>query len=237
MDDTTSQQEADMTTPAVAYVRVSGVGQVDGQGLDRQLTAIQAFAAKAGYSLDATYKDVHTGTDDALNRPGFSDMVANLNGTTTIIVERLDRLARSILVQETAITWLAAHGFDLLIADTAENVTESYMGDPMKRALIQMQGIFAELEKSMLVKKLRIAREKKRKENGKCEGRKAYGEVDEDEQKIVRRIFDLREMKCAYYVIADVLNNERHRTRMGNRWSEYSVGSVYRMARKREGTT
>jgi len=217
-----------MTISAVAYVRVSGVGQVDGQGMDRQLTAIQTFAAKAGYALEATYKDVHTGTDDALNRPGFSDMVADLNGTKTIIVERLDRLARSILVQEVAITWLAAHGFDLLIADTAENVTESYMGDPMKRALIQMQGIFAELEKSMLVKKLRIAREKKRKENGKCEGRKAYGEVDLDEHKNVEWIVNLRATGETYCSIAYTLNWWNTATRTGKKWTKYSVGSVLR---------
>jgi len=217
-----------MTISAVAYVRVSGVGQVDGQGMDRQLTAIQTFAAKAGYTLEATYKDVHTGTDDALNRPGFSDMVADLNGTKTIIVERLDRLARSILVQEVAITWLAAHGFDLLIADTAENVTESYMGDPMKRALIQMQGIFAELEKSMLVKKLRIAREKKRKENGKCEGRKAYGEVDIYEYDIVESIVRMRAAGATQCLIAEKLNAEEEETRTGKKWTKYSVGSVLR---------
>jgi len=217
-----------MTTSVVAYLRVSGVGQVDGQGMDRQLTAIQTFAAKTGYILEATYKDVHTGTDDAINRPGFSDMVADLNGTKTIIVERLDRLARSILVQEVAITWLAAHGFDLLIADTAENVTESYMGDPMKRALIQMQGIFAELEKSMLVKKLRIAREKKRRENGKCEGRKAYGEVDGGERDVVRSIVRMRAVGVKYDSIADTLNRGGLATRTGKKWTKYSVGSVLR---------
>ena len=36
--------------------------------------------------------------------------------------------------------------------------------DPMKKAMIQMQGIFAELDKSLLVKKLRLASERKRHE-------------------------------------------------------------------------
>jgi len=215
-----------MTTPAVAYIRISGMGQADGNGLDRQTAAITKFAAKAGYELEATYKDVHTGTDEALNRPGFSDMVANLNGTKTIIVERLDRLARSILVQEQAITWLAAHGFHLLVADTEENVTEAYMADPMKRAMIQMQGVFAELEKSMLVKKLRLAREKKRKENGKCEGRKAYGEVDALERDVVESIFQCRYNGSTYEAIASSLNFVGHKTRMGKNWTKNSVRSV-----------
>ena len=44
-------------------------------------------------------------------------------------------------------------------APPGENVTEAYLADPMKRALIQIQAVFAELEKSMIVKKLRAARQ------------------------------------------------------------------------------
>jgi hypothetical protein len=45
----------------------------------------------------------------------------------------------------------------------------------MRKALIQIQGVFAELEKGMLVQKLRKARTQVKLTTGRCEGRKPYG--------------------------------------------------------------
>ena len=55
----------------------------------------------------------------------------------------------------------------------------------------QIQGIFAELDKSLLVKKLRKAREWVRKEKGKCEGPKKYGHTKE-EAEILKKIRYMR---------------------------------------------
>jgi DNA invertase Pin-like site-specific DNA recombinase len=49
--------------------------------------------------------------------------------------------------------------------------------DEMKVAMRQIAGAFSQLEKSRLVRKLREARERKRTETGKCEGRKSYAQV------------------------------------------------------------
>ena len=51
----------------------------------------------------------------------------------------------------------------IISADTLQDVTAAFFGDPMLRAMIQVQGVFAELDKSMLVAKLRKARELTRK--------------------------------------------------------------------------
>ena len=72
---------------------------------------------------------------------------------------------------------LTSKGISLISARTESNVTDEVQADPMKKALIQIQGIFAELEKNLLVKKLRNARDRARAEKGKCEGRKSYVEV------------------------------------------------------------
>ena len=214
------------------YIRVSGAGQSDGQGFDRQIDIINTYIShcRIGYApfeLVKVYTDVHTGTADALDRPGFSQMIADLNGIRTIIVERLDRLARSVTVQEQAITWLAAHDVDLIVADTGENVTEAYMADPMKRALIQIQGVFAELEKSMIVKKLRLAREKaKTVRNGKCEGQKAFGEVDAAELDVVKMIRVLRIQGDSFGKIARKLDLAGIKTRNGGSWQPSTVRSI-----------
>jgi DNA invertase Pin-like site-specific DNA recombinase len=61
-----------------------------------------------------------------------------------------------------------------VITATGDDLTDT--SDPMKKAMRQIAGAFAELEKARLVAKLRGARERKRAETGKCEGRKTVGE-------------------------------------------------------------
>lgn len=165
---------------AFAYVRVSSRGQLDKDGPVRQEQAIRNFA-KGRFNIEKVFTDDITGTADESNRPAFQEMMSEIlrNGVRTVIVEGLDRLAREYRIQETLLIYLVSKGVTLFSARTSENITESIAGDPMKKALIQMQGIFSELERAMLVKKLRSARERIRKKIGKCEGRKAYTESPE----------------------------------------------------------
>jgi len=62
---------------------------------------------------------------------------------------------------------MAAKGVDLLSARTEENVTQAIQADPMKKALVQIQGVFAELDKNLAVKRLRKARDAKSAEHKK----------------------------------------------------------------------
>jgi DNA invertase Pin-like site-specific DNA recombinase len=161
---------------AYGYLRVSGQGQVDGNGFERQEEAISRFAQKANIEIVQFFKEQVSGTTDSTEREVFQQMISAIlrNGVRTIIVEGLDRLAREYRIQEQLLVYLAAKSIALYDARTGENVTESIASDPMKKAMIQMQGIFAELEKNLLVKKLRVARQSKKEEVGKCEGRKGY---------------------------------------------------------------
>lgn len=104
------------------------------------------------------------------------------------IVERLDRLAREYMVQEQLLVYLAAKGISIYNAATGENITEAVKSDPMKKAVIQIQGVFAELEKSLLVKRLARARERKRVENGKCEGKKGWNDTEPERKAEILKI-------------------------------------------------
>jgi DNA invertase Pin-like site-specific DNA recombinase len=148
--------------PIVAYYRVSGMSQVEGDGFDRQALAVATWvttqsAYGADYRLEHQYfeKGVPGKTDEE-GRPAFQQMIADLlgNGCRTIVIESLDRLARGYAIQEQLITYLASKGLTLISANTGEDITAAMMGDPMKRAMVQMQGIFAELDQNMLVAKL-----------------------------------------------------------------------------------
>lgn len=214
---------------AFAYLRVSSKGQIQGHGFDRQSETIGAFAKQSGYVVKETFRDAFTGTE--ADRPEFNRMVAMIlsNGVRTILVESLDRLARDVMVQSLLLAKLAQHGITLVNCVTGEDVTSSMNDDPMRKALIQIQSVFSELEKSRLVGKLRRAREAKKNATGKCEGRKAFGEKSGEEQ-IVDLMRSLRRMRSgkrlSYAKIAAQLNERGTPTRTGARWHTTTVKNI-----------
>jgi DNA invertase Pin-like site-specific DNA recombinase len=223
---------------AYAYLRVSGKGQVVGTGFDRQIEAIEGFCKKAGYEVDWIYREQVSGTKDETDRPEFKAMVAEIlrNGINTVIVESLDRLAREYRIQEQLLIYLASKGINLISANTGENITEALAEDPMKKAMIQIQGIFAELDKSLTVKKLRTAREKIRKETGKCEGRKAYKETEKGAE-ILREIRRLRRKRKGraqrtFNEIAVALNDQGYRAANGKLFTANTVRGIFHRSKK-----
>jgi len=215
---------------AFGYVRVSSKGQVDGDGFQRQEEAILRYAGKHGVTLEKVYQEEGiSGTKGEDDRPAFKEMVSDIlkDGIQTVIVESLDRLAREYRIQEQLLIYLAANGIEVINASTEENVTEAVKSDPMKKAMIQMQGIFAELDKSLLVKKLRLARERKRKE-GKCEGRKSYTETNPE---VIREIKRLRRKPKGgkpktYREVAEELNQRGFKTRTGKPFTGHIAQNI-----------
>ncbi len=211
--------------PAVGYVRVSGRGQVEGHGFDRQEADIRAFAA-GRFHLERIYREAHTGTE--ADRPELGRMVADLlsNGCRTVVVASLDRFARDLGVQMQLLAALRARGIALFSAATGTDVTAALDEDPMARALVQVQGAFFELDKALTVRKLRLAREAKRKERGRCEGRKPYG-CRPGEGAVLEEVFRLRVGRhLAYGAIARALNDEGRTTRYGRPWSAMTVKRI-----------
>ncbi len=218
-----------------AYLRVSDRSQVDKGGFDRQLKAIESFCDNQGFTIEDVFREEGvSGKKGELDRPSFQDMVAAIlsNGIRIIVVESLDRLARELRIQEQILLYLAGKGIDLYSANTGENITEAIRTDPMKKALIQIQGVFSELDKSQLVKKLQRGREKVKAEKGKCAGRKHYGEESEQERAIIKRITYMRrkskyqEKRMSFQKIATALNEDGIKTRLGKNWTSTGVKNV-----------
>ena len=215
-----------------AYLRVSSQGQVEGHGFNRQLEAIEKFCQGSGYRIAGVYKESASGTTEETERPAFSEMVSAIlrNGVNTVVVESLDRLAREYRVSEHLIIYLASKGIDLINANTGENITKAILDDPMKKALVQIQGIFAELDKSMLVKKLRKSREAVRAAGKKCEGRKGYADHPEFKS-ILTKVRALRAKRAGrkrmtYAEVADRLNAEGLRTMTGREFNGNAVAQM-----------
>lgn len=208
-------------TKALAYCRVSGRGQEDGDGFDRQEKAIQAFAKAHGITIEGFFRDVQTGKDEWQNRPGWSAMMDALNGTRTILVEKLDRVARSVLVQELILKDLKQRNIQLLTSAGDDTGDE----EPERVMFRQMLAVFAQYERTVIVRKMAGARKKIRDAGGKCEGPKLYGHTLE-ERGVVERMRAWRTIGCSFVRIAALLNVEDSRTRSGGLWSPGTVCKI-----------
>jgi DNA invertase Pin-like site-specific DNA recombinase len=106
-----------------------------------------------------------SGADPIDARPGFAAMLKRIegNGVRTIIVETASRFARDLMVQEVGHAKLRERGIDLIAADNPASTA---------KLVRQVLGAISEFDKAMTVAKLRGARERKRREAGRCEGRK-----------------------------------------------------------------
>jgi site-specific DNA recombinase len=215
-------------TKVFGYLRVSGKGQLDGDGFTRQRAAIQAYADAHSIRIVKWFEEQGvSGKTDMVDRPAFQAMLSEIlsNGCRTVLVESLDRLAREYRVQEHLLIYMASRGIALIPANTGENVTEALMGDPMRRPLVQIQGIFAELDKNLLVAKLRKARQRTRQREGRCEGRKPFGER-EGELEVIERIQKLAGKGMNYTEIADKLNADGLPTRANGTWYPATVSRI-----------
>lgn len=94
-----------------------------------------------------------SGRTDSTNRPAWAELITALhaNGVRMILIEKLDRLARDLMIQETIIADLRKHGFELV--SVAE--PDLMANDPTRILVRQMMGAVAQYEKSQIVLKLR----------------------------------------------------------------------------------
>src|SRR5204863_235004 len=94
------------------------------------------------------------------------------------VVERLDRLARDLMVSEFLLKELRIRGIKVFATDQGALIDmANNEGDPTRKLIRQIIAALSEWEKSQLVLKLRVARERKRKQTGRCEGPLPYGSI------------------------------------------------------------
>jgi DNA invertase Pin-like site-specific DNA recombinase len=209
---------------AFAYLRVSGKGQVDGDGFPRQKAAIQAYADTHGIRIKKFFQEEGiSGTKDLENRPALQELMIALhsNGVRTVLIEKLDRLARDLMIQESVIADFQRNGFQLISVNEPDLCSD----EPTRVLLRQMMGAFAQYERSMVVLKLRSARQRARIRDGRCEGRKPFGQR-EGEQDIIARIQKLAARGMNYTQIADKLNAEGLPTRANGQWFPATVSRI-----------
>lgn len=157
----------------VAYLRVSTSVQVkEGMGLDVQRAGIRAWAKAAGHRIVAWHEDAGvSGANGPETRLGLHAALAAIPAEADgIVAYTLDRLARTLQYQEAILGQVWALGGKVFTVESGE-VLEDDPNDPMRKAMRQMRGIFSELERGIITKRLQDGR----REAAKKPGHNVYG--------------------------------------------------------------
>lgn len=162
----------------VSYIRVSSKGQLDGDGPARQRDAITKFCT--AHKLIQTWEFFERGVSGTVEvREAFTEMLSWIDNSAVeaVVVEKLDRLARDLMVSEFLLTELRKRNVKVFAVDQGAMIDmATNEGDPTRKLIRQIIGALAEWEKSQLVVKLRVARQRKKAQTGRCEGGEPYGQ-------------------------------------------------------------
>ncbi|WJS86412.1 recombinase family protein [Paracoccus sp. TOH] len=174
--------DQDMTQILIGYARCS----TDKQDLATQKGILASF----GVASDRIYTDHgFTGTNRA--HPGLDQALAALREGDTLVVPKLDRLARSVPDARDIADKLAARGIKLQLGTSIHDPT-----DPMGKLFFNILATFAEFEADLIRMRTRegmaVARAK-----GKLRGKKP--KLSERQHKELRRMYDTGE-----YSISDL---------------------------------
>jgi DNA invertase Pin-like site-specific DNA recombinase len=211
-------------TKCFVYLRVSGRDQIDGDGFERQLLACQSYAAANGLEIAEVFREEGvSGTKDLEDRPALSELFAALeeNGIKTVLIEKVDRLARDLMIQESIIGDMQKHGYALISVAEPDLCST----DPSRILIRQIFGALAQYDREMIVLKLRGARQRMRARGQRCEGQIPYGDK-QGETAILHQMRSLRAAGLSGDKIADALNSNGVLSRKGMQWRGDTINKI-----------
>lgn len=222
----------------IGYRRVSSATQLDRYGLPAQLTDLKAYARSSGHRLVRVETDgAKPGSLPPDQRPG---LLAALKAIETceadglLIPGDLDRLSRELVVQEAILAQVWKTG-GVVHATLRGEIPEDDPDDPMRTAMRQFMGVIAQLDRAMVVKRMRNGRKAKAESGGYAGyGSPGFGQhsvngvlvPEERETAVTARMRELRAEGLAYHVIAAMLNAEGLPAKRGGQWHAQTVARV-----------
>ena len=220
-----------MKKVALAYYRTSSAANVgaDKDSLGRQQETVERYAKAHGYQIVEDYYDAAvSGADPIQQREGFKRLLSDLpvHSAETILVENASRFARDLAVQLAGHDQLRELGISLIPVDAPTHFQDE---TPTAEMVRQILGSVSQFEKATLVSKLRAARDRKRKEQGKVEGRKALSETYPGlvkEARRLRRRSPKTGKQRSYRVVAAELYQQGYSTAKGKAYSPSMVARL-----------
>jgi DNA invertase Pin-like site-specific DNA recombinase len=215
-------------TKAVAYLRTSSSANIgaDKDSDKRQRQAIQAFAKRARFELEAEFYDqAISGADPIETRPGFMALLERIegNGIRAVLVEDATRFARDLVTQELGLLILIKRGVRVVTAN-GDDLTDT--SDPSRVMMRQIAGAFAQYEKARLVARLRRARDLKRQRTGKkVGGRRSHAELRPEVVAEARKLAR-RSPKAGQRSLREIAAELERRGYLNERGARFSAASI-----------
>ena len=208
-----------------SYLRVSSKGQIDGDGFDRQRDKINVWAKSNGATVEAEFREEGiSGANELDGRPAMIELLGAItaNGVRTVVVERADRFARDLVASELLLREFKRSGVRVIEAEGGNDLSAGDGGNPTATLIRQILAAVSEFDKTSIVLKLRAARSRARREKGRCEGRKPFGER-EGEAGTLALIRSMRRKpkggeRLSFVAIAEKLNTTGISSRTGKPW-------------------
>jgi len=210
----------DTTARAITYRRVSTNEQADsGAGLDAQATTMaRTIAARDWQNVGDFTDEAVSGSVAPTSRPALAqalDMLA-AGEADVLVVAKLDRATRSVSDLCELLDLADRQGWDFVALDLGIDTST-----PMGRAMAQMSGVFAELERKMIGQRTSAAMQAM-KTNGVRLGRPVALPAD-----VRARVAAERTEGRSLRAIAADLNAENVPTaRGGSKWHASTVKAV-----------
>lgn len=222
------------------YLRSSDLnGDAAGESIDQQRAAAEKWAAELGHTITAEGADPSlSGRVPAAQRPGFKAVLSALESgrADAVLVLRQDRIGRLLTVTEVALNSLWDVGEHVRVYEVyGGEIERDSPDDPMRTALRQMAGVFAQLERGTTVARLRAgkrAHAAKGRYVGGFKGRYGYKLEDKQyvpdpaEQAVIARMRNLQDAGSSLRAIAAALNDDGVESPSGGQWGATSVRLV-----------
>lgn len=157
-------QQTTSTTASSSKARRVGYGRVS---TEHQSEAQQKAQLQAAGCSEVITETISSGRKD---RPGLARVLQQLQPGDTLVICKLDRLARSLQELLAVAADLEARGIHLQVLDQAIDTTT-----PTGRLLFQLLGAVGEFERSLAIERTRASVEHRRSTGGSLGGRpKSY---------------------------------------------------------------
>jgi DNA invertase Pin-like site-specific DNA recombinase len=197
----------------IIYARVSSREQGDsGLGLEAQLDRCRRECEARGWQAISEVVEVASAGS---KRPMLQDALERLDAVGgTLVVSRLDRLARSVMDFAGILDRADKQGWTLVCLSPAVDMSEPY-----GRMMAQVAMSFAELERALVSMRTREAFERKRADGW------APGFSD---PKAISDIVRWRRDGKSYEKIAAMLDLQGVKPPGGKKWDYTTVGRIYR---------
>ncbi|MEH7457264.1 recombinase family protein [Bacillus sp. JJ1127] len=212
------------------YVRVSTEEQAEeGYSIEGQVKTLTDYCKGHKYDIYNTYKDEGF-SGKSTNRPALQQLLNDCKDHkfNMIIVWKISRLSRKQLDFLQLIDYFDNN--NVLFSSVSESIDAS---TATGKAMMQMMGTFAELERNTIVDNVKMGM-KQRAIEGKWNGGSMLGYTSknkkliivESEAELVRKIFRLYISGKGYKAITNQLNKEGYKTKRNKAFSINSIRTI-----------